>query len=55
VRDGDWKLFVNADGTGVELFDLSNDRNEEKNLASDQPAIVKRLTDAALKWRNSLP
>ena len=25
VRDGDWKLLVNADGTGAELYDLSAD------------------------------
>ncbi len=55
VRDGDWKLLVNADGTGAELYDLAHDRNEEKNLAADKPAVAKRLTELALKWRKSLP
>jgi arylsulfatase A-like enzyme len=55
VRDGDWKLLVNADGTGAELFDLSNDRAESKNLAGDNPDVANRLADAALRWRKSVP
>src|SRR5581483_3256519 len=31
VRDGDWKLLVNADGTGAELYDLAADPREAKN------------------------
>lgn len=55
VRDGDWKLLVNADGTGAELYDLAADRNETKNLAADKPDVTRRLTEAALTWRKSLP
>jgi arylsulfatase A-like enzyme len=55
IRDGDWKLLVNADGTGAELYDLATDAKEEKNLAADQPGVAKRLTDAALAWRKSVP
>ncbi len=55
VRDGDWKLLVNADGTGVELYDLAADPKETRSRTADQPAVVKRLTEAALLWRKSLP
>ena len=55
VRDGDWKLLVNADGTGAELYDLADDPKEAKDLAADQPDVAKRLTDSALTWRKSLP
>jgi arylsulfatase A-like enzyme len=55
VRDGDWKLLVNADGTGAELYDLASDRNEKKNLVTDKSDVAKRLTEAALAWRKSLP
>jgi arylsulfatase A-like enzyme len=55
VRDGDWKLLVNADGTGAELYDLAADPKEAKNLAGDKPEVAKRLTEAALAWRKSLP
>jgi arylsulfatase A-like enzyme len=55
VREGNWKLLVNADGNGSELFDLAADVAEEKNLASDNPLLASRLTRAALAWRKSLP
>jgi arylsulfatase A-like enzyme len=55
VREDKWKLLVNADGTGVELYDLDADRNETQNLATANPGIAKRLTDSALQWKKSLP
>jgi arylsulfatase A-like enzyme len=55
VRDSNWKLILNTDGTGAELYDLLKDHREETNLASDQPTVVKRLSEAALQWRKSLP
>ena len=55
VRDGDWKLLVNADGTGAELFDLADDPREARDLAADRPDVAGRLTDSALTWRKSLP
>jgi arylsulfatase A-like enzyme len=55
VRDGSWKLLVNANGTGAELYDLAADPKETKNLAAEKPAAVRRLKDAALAWRKSLP
>ena len=55
VRDGDWKLLVNADGTGAELYDLADDPREARDLAADRPDVTRRLTDSALTWRKSLP
>lgn len=55
VRDGKWKLLVNADGRGTELYDLAADRAEEKNLATEQPDVSKRLSEAAMTWRKSMP
>lgn len=55
VREGAWKLLVNADGSGVELYQLATDPNESKNLTATEPAVTKRLTEAALAWRKSLP
>jgi arylsulfatase A-like enzyme len=55
IRDGHWKLLVNADGSGAELYNLAADRNETNNLAEAQPDIARRLTERALAWRKSLP
>jgi arylsulfatase A-like enzyme len=55
VRDGKWKLLVNADGSNVELYDLSVDQNETANVAGKNPRVAKRLIARALEWRKSLP
>ena len=55
IRDGDWKLFVNHDGTGAELYRIPADPGESHDLAAEQPAIVKALTEKALAWARSLP
>jgi arylsulfatase A-like enzyme len=55
VRQGDWKLLINADGSGAELYDLATDPTEEKNLAAVKPDVVRRLSRLALDWRKALP
>jgi len=55
VRDGKWKLLINADGSGAELYDLSNDAAEQKDLSAREYSVARRLSRTALAWRNSLP
>jgi arylsulfatase A-like enzyme len=55
VRDGKWKLLVNADGTGAELYDLASDPKEAKDVAAENAEVVKRLRELAVGWRKSLP
>lgn len=55
VRDGQWKLLVNADGSNVELYDIDSDQSETENVAAKNPRITARLKTAALAWRKSLP
>lgn len=45
IRRGDWKL-VATKGQPWELYDLSTDRSEQKNLATAQPERAKELADA---------
>ena len=54
VRDGNWKLLLNPDGTGAELFDVTTDRSEDANLAAKQPEVVERLSHLLLDWRKSV-
>ena len=54
IRDGNWKLLVNADSTQTELYDLSKDPNETTNLAETDKVRAQRLKKAALDWRKAL-
>lgn len=55
VREERWKLLINADGSDAELYDVLADPNETKNLAAEHSQITRRLSEAALAWRKSLP
>jgi arylsulfatase A-like enzyme len=55
VREGKWKLLVNDDGTDVELYNLAEDPNETRNLASKSIDVTQRLLTQVLQWRQSLP
>jgi len=54
IRDGSWKLLIHADGSGVELYNINENSLEVDNLASENPNLVKNLSDRLLKW-NSAP
>lgn len=55
VREGDWKLLVQPDGTGAELYQLTTDARETTNLADREQERAARLTRMALQWRKSVP
>ncbi len=55
VRDGDWKLLCEYDGSQPQLYDLHNDRGETTNLAAGHSDVVKRLTALVVAWHQSLP
>lgn len=55
VRRDQWKLLVNADGSKAELYDLSNDAAETKNLATQKPEIARELTQLVMDWRGTWP
>lgn len=55
IRSGDWKLLVNADGTGAELYDLATDRAEAHNRAAERGEKTRELTASVRAWRTALP
>lgn len=55
MRDGNWKLLCEYDGTRPKLYDLTQDRGETTNLATKQPEIVARMTASLLNWHQEMP
>lgn len=55
IREGDFKLLINEDGTGIQLYNLLEDEAESHNVASGFPKIVKRLSKKILSWHAAMP
>lgn len=53
VREGNWKWLRTYDNP-PELYDLSKDLGEKKNLAAQHPEIAARLAAAAADWNREL-
>ncbi|MGV3531620.1 MAG: sulfatase, partial [Chthoniobacteraceae bacterium] len=55
MREGNWKLLCNYDGSTSELYDLAKDRAETTNVSGANPEIVRDLTAKLLAWHQSMP
>ena len=44
IRSGNWKLVAAGEGAPWELYDLANDRSEQKNLAAIKTKLTQRLS-----------
>jgi len=55
MRDGDWKLMMNPDGSRTELYNLTENPCEVDNLANEYPEIVEQMSRKLLEWHNELP
>ncbi|MEC7869295.1 MAG: hypothetical protein VYE00_16755, partial [Candidatus Poribacteria bacterium] len=49
LRLGNWKLISDSRNEGIELYDLSNDPYESKNLAPNQLGIARDLSAIILE------
>ena len=54
ARMGNWKLVRLGKGAPSELYDLSTDVAESKNLASERPGILAKLEAAANDWEKEM-
>jgi arylsulfatase A-like enzyme len=56
VRDDRWKLIVYPQINKTQLFDLRNDPDETRDLASDpnDRGVVERLTASLRDWQRRL-
>src|SRR5690606_26005269 len=55
IREGDFKLLVNRNGSDVELYNLKSDRNEKTNVADKHTTLVESLSKRVLDWSKTLP
>jgi len=55
MRDGNWKLLCDYDGTKPQLYDLAKDRAETTNLAAQHTERVAAMSKALLAWHLSMP
>ena len=55
VREGNWKLLCNFDGSDTQLYDMQNDRAEQHNVAGKHSDVTDRLKAAVLKWYHQMP
>ena len=55
IRDGNWKLLCEYDGSDPQLYDLAADLGEGVNLAEQNTETVTRLTATVLAWHKEMP
>jgi arylsulfatase A-like enzyme len=55
IRSGPWKLLMDIDGSGMELYNLTADPGETRNRAGREPAITRELSTKLARWIASLP
>jgi uncharacterized sulfatase len=54
IRRGDWKLIEFFEDGAVELYDLSSDVGESKNLAANRPDKTTELRGVLTEWRTKI-
>lgn len=50
IRLGTYKLIRRYDDESLELYDLTDDLGEKRNLAAEKPAVAKRLNERLQEW-----
>jgi uncharacterized sulfatase len=55
MREGNWKLLCEYDGSQPQLYDLSKDKAETTNLADPMNGMVLKMTKDLLEWHRSMP
>ena len=54
VRDGQWKLLCDYDGGRPQLYNLEADPGESRNVAQENPDVVRKLTQKTVDWWQSV-
>jgi arylsulfatase A-like enzyme len=54
IRDGEWKLILDDETNAAELYRLSDDLGEAKNLAGQEPERTEAMRAKLVAWRESV-
>ena len=54
MRDGHWKLLVNADGSDPQLYDLASDPREQNNLLAERLEKANELWPKLRQWAGEM-
>lgn len=55
IRSGPWKLLMNADGSGAELYNIEQDPGEQRERKRDSPEVLRKLSAKLGRWIATLP
>lgn len=55
IREGQWKLLVNYDGSRAELYDVEKDPGETDNVINANTKLAEKLKRKLMKWRDNAP
>ena len=55
IVDQTWKLVANQDLSYVELYDITKDVYEKKDVKQEHPEVVSQLLEQIRDWQKSLP
>ncbi|UII20284.1 hypothetical protein [Fulvivirga ligni] len=55
MRQGDWKLLCDYDGSRPELYNIVDDPGETNNLAANHTEKTKEMTQKVVGWYKSMP
>lgn len=54
MREGDWKLLMEPNGSSMQLFNLRSDIGESKNVVADHPERAARMQRRLGDWWNEM-
>jgi len=55
IRDGKWKLLLNAALNKAELYDIEQDWAEQTDRSKEHPQVVAAMKEKLIGWKESLP
>lgn len=55
VREGNWKYYINYDGSDPQLYDLNDDISETNNIVQQNPNVAANLREQIKNWNSQIP